>query len=317
MSDTNIDALISSIEETVRKNSLKAVKLRLSWWEPTLVFQKWIDKLSLLKDVLWQMDCKLGVAFLSNGTIIDEEQIDIINNNKIGLSISLDWVGAYNDNRIYVDGKSSFDKVRANIEKIIEKWLKPNILTVVSNKNLRWLPELTRFLVEKNLPFRYSFVQWEDLEEELLVDVMNQCYDILDSAIDNWYEFSQYHKLCDLKFLAPYFQTCSSGLNWGAIYLDGGFYFCHVQFWEDKCIWNIKENSDILELINKWKDNLSDLSEECIDCSYKYLCTWGCPIERVNGKDVHCGVYKKLIPRVYSLMGKERLLKILQMRKDG
>ncbi|MFA5748094.1 MAG: radical SAM protein [Candidatus Absconditabacterales bacterium] len=312
MNDDTIDVLLDNIIETVKINGLKTVTLMMSGGEPTILFQKRENKILQLKKNLECVDCKLRISFLTNGTIINDDQIEYIKKNGFGLAISLDGIGKYHDkNRVYINGKGSFGQVSEKINRIIEKGLKPNIMTVVSNDNLDGLVELTEFLISKNLPFRYSFVQGAEIDQQKLLEVMLQCYEIIDKAIENGYKFSQLHRLCDLKFLNPYFQTCICGFSGGAIYLDGGVHFCHVKFGEKENNGNIRENKDILNLISKGKNNLSDLSEDCKNCNHEYICTGGCPIERKDGKDPHCEIYKVLIPKVYQLMGKERLLKIL------
>lgn len=289
MDEETTDILIKDIIKTAEKHNLNKVTLRLSWWEPSIVFKKWMSKIDFLREKLKEKNCKLWIAFLTNGTIINEEQMNYIKENK-------------------------FNDVEKKIEEIIQKWLKPSIMTVISNENMDWLVELTKFLIKKNLPFRYSFVQWKELDQEKLLIIMNQCYDILEEATDNWYKFSELHKLCDLKFLNPYFQTCICWFSWWAVYLDWGMYFCHVNFWEKENNWNIHENTDLFELINKWKDKLPKLSEDCINCDYQYICTWGCPVERKEWKDPHCNTYQVLIPRVYKIIGKEKVFKILQSK---
>lgn len=312
MDEETINILFNNILETVKIHWLKTVTLRMSWWEPTIVFDKRKDKLLEIKENLKEIDCKLKVAFLTNWTIINDWQIDYIKENWFWIAVSLDWTEKCHDKtRIYINWKWSFKQVNEKLDNITKKWLKPNIMTVVSNDNLEWLVELTEFLISKNLPFRYSFVQWEEIDKERLLEVMLECYDILDKAVEKWYNFSQLHKLCDLKFLDPFFQTCICWFSWWAVYLDGWIHFCHVNFWEEKNNWNIRENKDILNLIWNGKDKLSDLSEDCKNCNHEYTCTWWCPIERKDWKDPHCEIYKVLIPRVYQLMWKEKLLKIL------
>lgn len=315
MDENTIDRLFTNIIETTKIHELDTVTLRLSWWEPTIVFKKRMDKLISLKNELETHGCILKIAFLTNWTIINEQQMDYIKDNKFWIAVSLDWIWEYHDQtRCYVGWKWSFQQVEKNIDELVKKWLKPNIMTVISNNNLDWLVDLTKFLIWKNLPFRYSFVQWEDMDQTKLLEVMNQCYDVLEKAIDVGYKFSALHKLCDLKFLNPYFQTCMCWFSWWAVYLDGGMYFCHVNFWEEQNNWNIHTTTDLLDLISKWTDKLSELSEDCKTCNYQYICTGGCPVERRDWKDPHCNAYKVLIPRVYQLLWKEKLLKILSLK---
>lgn len=51
----------------------------------------------------------------------------------------------------------------------------------------------------------------------------------------------------------------------------------------------------------------TDRSDDCKICKYRSICTSGCPVYRVNGKDPQCSIYHKFIPRIYDLLAKERL----------
>lgn len=311
--DDVIDDLCISLIETAKNHKLKKVKLRLSWWEPIIVYKKWLNKLYDLDTDLKKIGCSLQIAFLTNGTLINEEYIQAIKDNRIWLSISLDWLNEYNKNRITINWKNSFEKVKNNIEESLKYGVTPNIMIVVSNENMEWLPSLTRYLISKNLPFRYSFVQWQTLNQEKLINIMQACYLILEQALEQWYQFTKLHRLCDLKFLNPWNRTCYAWANWWAIYIDWWVYFCQTEFWDKQQeLWNIKDNKDILNLIKKWSKKVWTLSENCNTCLYNKVCTWGCPLERENWKDIHCEIYKALIPKVYRLMWKERLLEILK-----
>lgn len=313
------DVLLENIRETVRSHNLKRVRLRFSWWEPTLVIDKRAEKLSVLQEDLKKMGCKLVVSLLTNGTLLDDKKIDLIKEKKRSIGISLDGIWEYQDkNRAYVHGKGSFDDIKGNIDNALKKWLRPGIMTVVSNENLDGLPALTEYLVSQNLHFRYSFIQGkENLDQQKTIEVMEKCYDILGNAIENGYSFSQYHKLCDLKFLQPYMKTCWSGLSGGWIYIDWWVFFCHTQFGQEgKEIGNIHNEKDLLAMVSRHNEQDESLSEECKTCEHHYVCTGWCPLEREWGKDPHCEIYKRLIPKVYTLLGKERLYNILLQEKN-
>ncbi len=134
---------------------------------------------------------------------------------------------------------------------------------------------------------------------------------IIEDAIGKWYEFSDKHRLCDLKFSNPNERVCWSWYAWWAIYIDGWMYFCQIQFWQEKELGNINTEHDLLNLVEKWDHFNMPLSKDCKECNYKYVCSWGCPLERWEGKDPHCSVYKEMIPKIYKLIWKEKLLKIL------
>lgn len=212
--------------------------------------------------------------------------------------------------RHFKNGEGSFDIVVRNIEKLLSHGIHPMIMTVVSNNNVEGLPELTKFLISHNLAFRYSFVQFESLDIKKVVIQMKMCFDILSEAIDHGYQFSKKFNLCDLKFLSPTVQTCSNGFSGAAAYVDGDIYFCHTHFGYKPKIGSVFENTDLIHMLQEGSYYGENISNDCINCKLKYVCTSGCPLERECGKDPHCTAYKELVPIVYKLMGKERLYRI-------
>lgn len=315
MENETIDNLCIGILETAKKYNLKTVTLRLSWWEPTLVMNKWLQKLNTLKEQLQRNQTNLRVIFLTNGTTINDDKIQQIKKYDLWVWISMDGLWDYHDKfRTFSTGKWSFEIVYKNIQKLLTNNINPSINCVVSNENIDWLPKLTQFFIDNNLFFRYSFVQGEELNQEKLIYILNECYNIIEKAIEKWYKFSNKHRLCDLKFLNPSDHVCWWGYAWWAIYIDGWMYFCQIQFGQEKEMGNINKNHDLIDLIEKWSYFNTWLPNDCNWCNYKYICSWWCPIERWENKDPHCNVYKAMIPKIYKLLWKEKLLQILRMQ---
>jgi len=315
MSKKIIEQLSNKIEETVRKNGFKSVVLRLAGGEPLLQWKDWKYSMRDLKVRLAQFNCHLKVVLLSNLVLLTDEIIDWIKSDNIGISVSFDGLGLYQDKaRHFKDGSGSFDIVVKNLDKLLENGIYPMILTVVSNNNVEGLPDLTRFLIDKNLSFRYSFVQFEELDLEKVIDKLKECLYILSKAIDNGYQFTKNFNLCDLKFLNPYVQTCSNGLTGAAVYVDGNIYFCHTHFGFQPKIGSIFSDKDLIQIFKEGSYYKNDVAEECQTCNLRYVCTSGCPLEREKGKDPHCDAYKELVPIVYNLIGKERLYRIMKMK---
>ena len=183
-------------------------------------------------------------------------------------------------------------------------------MTVVSEKNLDGLVDLTRYLVDKKLKFRYSFVQDEELNLQKLSTVLAGCYDVMEKAIEHLdYPFSQLHSLCDIQFNSVSFTTCSNGFSTAALYPDGNIFFCQKNFGLDSPCGSIFEEEDLISIIQR-KTYYNNLPTDCECCDYRYHCMGGCPLERGNNKDPHCDIYKRFFPVYYKLLGKERLMKI-------
>ncbi len=307
---SHIDQFTSKLVETVKNNHLKLVQLRLAGGEPFLRFSIWESVIPELKRRLQDAGCSLKVVILTNLVALNEHILNFIKQNAIGIAVSIDGVGKYhNQTRHFNNGQGSFDIVNNNIDTLIHYGINPTLMSVISNSNLDGICEFTNYVIDKNLKHRYSFVSGEDIDLKKLTLKMRLCYELYENAIIHGYEFSQKHKLCDLKFDKLAFQTCSNGYNGGALYTDGNLYFCQRHFGVNKPLGSIYEEDDILSIIHR-KTYYNDVSIDCKSCLYRYMCTSGCPIERTAQKDPHCSVYKELIPIILRLRGKERLCRI-------
>ncbi|WP_409021385.1 SPASM domain-containing protein [Dyadobacter sp. CY261] len=105
------------------------------------------------------------------------------------------------------------------------------------------------------------------------------------------------------------FQTCASGFSGGAIYVDGTFQYCHVHFGQHTgpAFSIFDDELDLVDMINLGAHHEEVKSDDCKKCRYRFVCTSGCPVYRIDGKDPQCSLYHKFIPMFYSLVAKERL----------
>lgn len=308
------ELLFDKIVETVKARKLKRVSLRLAGGEPLLRFEQWVTWLDNLNEVLSDANCSLKVSLLSNMTVLNEAIIDYLAQSSfVYLGVSLDGLDQFHDGyRVFRNGEGSFRLVRENLSKLLESGIRPSIMATVSSSSMKGLPQLTEFIIKERLSFRYTIIHDEELNRNELIKILQDCYDIFERAIEtDDYPFEKLHHFCELKFSDIWYQTCSNGFNGGNIYIDGSVYFCQKQFGKAQPIGSItEENNDLIDIIQRGRDYKDDISQECKQCLYRYICTSGCPLERRDGKAPDCEVYKALIPRILTLIGKDRLRRI-------
>ena len=315
LKSSNINTFCDSIIKTVVKRELNTVRLRLAGGEPVLKLRIWKDIIPQLNNKLTSLNCKLKVSILSNGLIVNDELLDFILNNHIGVYISLDGISSFHDNtRHFKDGRGSFKMVSDNIIKLMTHGINPSIMTVVSDYNLDGLVDFTKFLIDAKIHARYSFVSGESINKHRLLQVLKDCYNIFDKAIEEGYQFSKLHQLCNLKFNETIPQTCSSGFNGGALFTDGRIYFCQRLFGIDKPLGTIYEDDDLLSIIRR-KSYYGNTSIDCQQCFFQNVCKSGCPLDRINNKSPHCDIFKAIIPIIYRLRGKELLYSSILLKK--
>ncbi|MFN8349569.1 MAG: radical SAM protein [Spirosomataceae bacterium] len=310
MSEEVKQQLLNKLVETVKKRKIRHVKFRLAGGEPLTQFKSWKAFIPEAKETLETLGCKLEIAFITNLTILTDEIIAFSKAYTVSYGISLDGLEHdHNAARRFRNGAGSFKTVDENLRTLLTHGLPVSINTVVTNQNLEGLPDLTRYLIALDVPFRYSIVKGENIDAERLERYLSESYAIMREAIQTGWQFSRRHQFCDLKLNELGFQTCASGFSGGAIYVDGTLNYCHVHAGDTaQPSFSIFEHGmdlvDMIELGSHYEDKKS---KDCSLCKYRSICTSGCPIYRVNGKDPQCSIYHTFIPQIYELQARERL----------
>ena len=310
MVDATKRQLLYKLVETVKKRNIKQVKFRLAGGEPLSQFKSWKAFIPEARKTLKELGCDLAVSFITNLTILTDEILAFSQEHNISYGVSLDGVEAYHDAaRTFRSGKGSFHGVDQNLRKLLAHHIPISTTTVVTNDNLAGLPELTRHLIGLDVPFRYSIVKGEAIDAQLLEKHLSESYALMREAIETGWRFSNRHQFCDLKPNELGFQTCASGFSGGAIYVDGTLNYCHVNFGDPSQLAStiFDEERDLVDLIEQGHHLENMKSKDCGLCKYKSICTSGCPVYRVDGKDPQCSIYHKFIPMIYELQARERL----------
>lgn len=306
--------LLNKLEDTVIGRKITDIKLRLAGGEPLSQFKAWKTFIPEAIERLKVLGCNLSVSFITNLTILTDDIIEFSKKHHIRFGVSLDGLNQYNDaSRKFRNGSGSFDIIEQNLRTLLDNQIPVSVNTVVGNHNLEGMPALTRFLIDLDVPFRFSIVKGESVSAELLENYLSESYVIMREAIQSGWSFASRHQFCDLKPNELGFQTCTSGFSGGAIYIDGSFNYCHVHFGDNTqtrfSIFN--EGLDLVDMIEQGSHYEDMKSRDCSLCKYKNVCTSGCPVYRINGKDPQCSIYHKFIPLIYELQALERL-KLLQ-----
>ncbi len=317
MSEETKQQLLHKLVETVQIRKITNIKFRLAGGEPLSQFKSWKTFIPQAKQVLKEAGCTLEIAFITNLTILNDEILAFSKEQTISYGISLDGLEDYNNmTRKFRSGIGSFKTIDCNLRKLRAFNIPVSVNTVVTNSNLEGLVDLTRYLINLDVPFRYSIVKGEDIDPELLERCLLESYLIMEEAIQTGWRFSRRHQFCDLKPNELGFQTCASGFSGGAIYTDGTLHYCHTDFGNTaKAGYSIfNDEMDLVEMIKLGSHYEGARSKDCILCKFKSVCTSGCPVYRIDGKDPQCSIYHTLIPRIYELQAMERL-KLLRDHK--
>ena len=314
MTDAVRQQLLHKLLEAVTTKGIRHIRLRLAGGEPMGQFKAWKEFIPEAKLALANAGCRFDAGFVTNLTLLNDEILAFPKEHGIGYGVSLDGIESIHDaNRSFRSGCGSFGIVDANLRKLMAAGIRVSVNTVVTNFNLTGLPDLTRYLIALDIPFRYSIVKGEKIHAEILEEYLSASYAIMQEAIESGWQFSKRYQFCDLKPNDLGFQTCASGFSGGAIYVDGSFKYCHVQFENNDAAAQtiFDEDLDLVDMIASGEHHEDTKSDDCRKCRYRSVCTSGCPVYRINGKDPQCSLYHRFIPKYYELQARERL-KLLQ-----
>lgn len=328
---------LNKLEQTVMDHGLNAITIRFAGGEPTLnrksiaYFAEEAQKRFVKKGVV------VNFIILTNGTIFDIPLVNLINEYSMRVSFSLDGVKDWHDKmRSFKNKSGSFDKVYKNLELCLAHKIKPTILTTITPANILGVSELNRFLVDRDLSFRYSFYRdnvdkdRNDLNNFInaLSEVLNDCYDYYINAVNNRGATSS-HQLCDINFnKKPRLRSCDIGYSGATINHEGSVFLCQATM-DKKPIGHVLESKTLLQMIWNQKEfpELTTKSvydyNDCKNCQWMLLCAGGCSVTNFNtGGSIgsvspYCSVFKEMIPKLIKIKALQLIKSHLKIKMKG
>jgi uncharacterized protein len=300
------------------KHQMSGIKLKYAGGEPTLVFPL-ITRLHrrairLAKEHSLELD---GVV-ISNGVAISNEMFKAMRSLGLRLAISLDGLGEHHDcQRRLSDGSGSFATVSSTIDRALSLGIVPDISVTVTARNLPGLPELTQWLLECDLPFRFEFYREHNAlaaradlrpDEQRTVETMRAVFGIIEANLPRR---SLLASLLDRTNLAwPHSHACGAGVNYLAIDTQGQIARCQMDI--GHTITSIHADDPLADLRadqTGFQNPSADEKSDCRECQWRYWCGGGCPLEsyrttgRWDAKSPYCSIYKTLFSEVLRLEG--------------
>ncbi|GHO93575.1 hypothetical protein KSF_036230 [Reticulibacter mediterranei] len=263
-----------------------------------------------------QHGLRLSATLLSNGAALLPRSIQQLKQRNIGVTISLDGIGEDHDKqRPLVNGMGSFRLVDRAITRLLEHDLMPNINVTVSQRNLAGLPKLVDYLLERDLPFSFSYYRENDcsasltdlqFSEKQMIHGMKAAFAIIERHLP---ARRIYSALIDkASFDAPHHHTCNVGESYLVIDQHGGVAKCQTEI--AHTITTI-DADDPLQDIRRQREGIQvldvDEKEGCRTCNWRYWCAGGCAAVtyRLTGRNdirsPNCGIYKALFPEALRL----------------
>jgi len=270
--------------------------------EPMLRFGEILEVVDRSKNLALAHGIELNFIIVTNGTHLGKREVEEVVKRNICLQISLDGPRPVHDlNRVYPQGKGTFDTVFDNIKFIYKnypEYYKRSVLYSATISHLSTLPEVMEFfsqpLFEENVlnlnfvndyernSYFSTYLDEEDKRKgkEILSSLRKQFVEEVTSTGKATPFLSELfgRKLMDIHFLLgsdpssrlPLNGTCIPGVRRFYVSVDGDFYVCE-KVSERYKIGSVKHGFDIERIITLMED-YAKLSEDCKNCFARDLC---------------------------------------------
>ncbi|MCP4112346.1 MAG: SPASM domain-containing protein [Desulfobacteraceae bacterium] len=318
MSSKTGHAVVNAVFRSALNHGYKEINLKYAGGEPLLCFELVSELHQYAQMMAEQYNIALNGVVLSNGTLLTPSIIKQILNLDLDLVISLDGLEYFHDcQRFHTGGHTSFKAVSQAIDLAVSHNLVPGISITVSSRNVRGLPELIKWILERDLPFSINFYREHNrcstetdlkLEEETIIEGMLCAYKVIEAILP--------HKNlpCSLAdhadFSAPHLHTCSAGNSYLVFDHKGCAAKCQMDI--NNTVTDASAPDPLLQIRNSSKGIQNFSAEEkngCKKCKWRYWCAGGCPLSayratgRYDVKSPNCNIYKALCPEVLRLEG--------------
>ena len=291
MEEGTANRIIQSLKRTAKANGLNRLSLAFAGGEPSLnlpVIRMFCQALSRLEGV------HTTFSATTNATNVSDAFVDLLREFNFRVYVSIDGVGKFNDARKFVNGKPSFEAVCKGLAGLVETIgvNRVSVGIVVSPVNLAGLDEITRFLLDRGIQFKYSFYRPGFLVQGAIggpVDAaarsafsefcgrllakLKSCLAIIrekaplhfnpEAVVD---KFSVRGNGSDA--------VCTMGDRYFAIGWDGRISRCHMI--QDSPLAKISDDIDVLEMARNRGNPHPPAGSMCKTCDIRGICRTGC-----------------------------------------
>ena len=322
MSQETGEKAVKKIINNAKKHGFKKLTFKFSGGEALLEFPLVLHLVNLGKRLAKKEKIEVDFVVLTNGVLITEEIAKKLKKEKIRVAVSLDGLGKYNDvQRVFSNGEGSFKYVEKGIKNLKKVGVLFNVSVTITSKNVENIPDLTKYLLDRQIPFSFNFYRENPYvserlggDDKKLVFYLKKAYKII---YDKPPPYQIINGLLDrVYFGRPHLYPCGMGNSYIVVDHNGKIASCQMIL--GRPIGSI-EDDDLIEIMIKCnfvrpKNLTVDGKTPCKKCQWRYLCGGGCPLLTFTQKgrytlnSPYCAVYKALIPEVLRIEAK-RLIK--------
>lgn len=274
-----VDLLLS------RSGKKKNVEIDFFGGEPMLNFDVVKKTVEYSRKEQKKYNKEIHFTITTNGTILDDDSLQFINENMDNVVLSIDGRKEVHDRlRIYADGSGSYDKVLPNIKKIADgrngkSYFVRGTYTAGNldfHNDIEHLAGLgfTDISIEPVTGGDYELTDEQVQTAEKEYEFFSKRYAAQKDYTFYHFNLELYNSPCIFKRL----NACGAGFEYGAITPDGEIFACHrLAGIPEFKMGDVNEGIFDLNLAARMKANNVTVIEECTQCWAKYFCSGGCP----------------------------------------
>ena len=325
MSDDVLNKLVSSYVSLGFPEST----LAFQGGEPTLMGLDFYKKVVDLEKQYGNPSQTISNALQTNGILLDDDWCKFLAQYNFLVGISLDGPKKFHDHfRLDFNGKGTWDRVMASINRCKEHNVEFNILTLVNSFNVGSPDEIFDFFVEQDIKF-LQFIACVEQNPETgdIADFSitpKQYGDFLCGIFDRWYDYGP--RKISIRLFDSVISYCVLGRHSICTFMPkcndyiviehtGDAFCCDFFVTEEWKLGNIME-TPIEKLASgqvkkKFSGSKRKMHNKCVVCRHLDICRGGCMKDRIviSGKyddpSYFCEAYKQFydytMPRFWQL----------------
>lgn len=307
---------LAAIAATAASGDIDRIHVRFAGGEPMLRFAEMQAFHAEAVALCARHGVRFTAAVLTNGTLVPDGAISWLQAENIAVSISIDGLEDVQDTmRPVKGGGPSFARLEAGLAQYLAAGIRPYMLVTVGDSNIDALPELTSWLLARDLAFRFSLVRDLEWGQQTLDDRrgavdpqplaqppslllgpaltrvqlrLAAAYDRIEQHLRAEHRagrpprtsFRQSHRFCDLELWRPITQACGAGKSYLAISERGAVSPCqaalHREGTQPIRAASLLGQATAQTQLQPFARTAPN--PECARCQHKPSCAGGCPL---------------------------------------
>lgn len=242
---------------------------------------------------------KIDKVLITNGTLLTPEIAEELKRHNVMISVSIDGPrDVHNHNRVYKDGKGSFEKTIAGFYVLKEAGIKPTVSCVLSKESLEHTSEIIHWLLDelgiRALGFNHVSIipnvsVYDPVYESNFGEALINVQEVIQDSYPKVYERRMNHKInafLDREIIIADCTGCGEQMSVspdGQIGICQGYMGSRKTFsnniFDNRC--NLSKDSVFIE----WSQRSPLNMHQCYQCPALATCGGGCPrnADFING----------------------------------